>query len=159
MSTDWDKELRKIDQQLESLSDDALLPNQKGKAIRPSKAAPAAPATAGAAAAPEPPARKTSTLGVLARLVLAIGLGVAIMFWPYSTKCGLGLFGYLAASLMIIVAGGWSAIWTWRHRSASGHVLSLLLILWGGLLAAQQVLPRVGYATPDPAHPAIWMCS
>jgi hypothetical protein len=151
MSTDWDKELRKIDQQLESLSDDALLPTQKGKPARPSKAAPAA------TDAP-PPARKTSTLGVLARLLLAVGLGVAIMFWPYSTKCGLGLFGYLAASLMIIVAGGWSAIWTWRHRSASGHVLSLLLILWGSLLAAQQVLPRVGYAKPDLVHPAIWMC-
>jgi hypothetical protein len=154
MSTDWDKELRKIDQQLESLSDDALLPTQKGKPGRPSKAAPAAPPAADAA----PPPRKTTTLGVLARLVLAIGLGVAIMFWPYSTKCGLGLFGYLAASLVIIVAGGWSAIWTWRHRSATGHVLSLLLILWGGLLAAQQVLPRVGYAKPDPVHPAIWMC-
>jgi hypothetical protein len=153
MSTDWDKELRKIDQQLESLSDDALLPTQKGKPGRPSKAAPAAPAAADA-----PPARKTSTLGVLARLVLAIGLGVAIMFWPYSTKCGLGLFGYLAATLVIIVAGGWSAIWSWRHRSATGHVLSLLLILWGGLLAAQQVLPRVGYAKPDPVHPAFWMC-
>ncbi|MGH7635754.1 MAG: hypothetical protein ACRENC_18655, partial [Gemmatimonadaceae bacterium] len=122
-----------------------------GNPARPSKAAPAA------SDAPAPP-RKTSTLGVLARLVLAVGLGVAIMFWPYSTKCGLGLFGYLAASLMIIVAGGWSAVWTWRHRSASGHVLSLLLILWGALLAAQQVLPRVGYAKPDIAHPAIWMC-
>src|SRR6185437_10376751 len=155
MSTDWDKELRKIDQQLESLSDDALLPTQKGKPARSSKATPAAPAAADA----PPAARKTSTLGVLARLLLAVGLGVAIMFWPYSTKCGFGLFGYLAASLMIIVAGGWSAIWTWRHRSASGHVLSLLLILWGGLLAAQQVLPRVGYAKPDAVHPAIWMCS
>ncbi|HKV51226.1 MAG TPA: hypothetical protein VJO52_08515 [Gemmatimonadaceae bacterium] len=154
MSTDWDKELRKIDHQLESLSDDALLPTQKGKPSRSSKASPAAPAEANAPPAP----RKTSTLGVLARLLLAVGLGVAIMFWPYSTKCGLGLFGYLAASLMIIIAGGWSAIWTWRHRSASGHVLSLLLILWGSLLAAQQVLPRVGYAKSDPLHPAIWMC-
>ena len=151
MSTDWDKELRKIDQQLESLSDDALLPEQKGKGGKPSKAAPPA-------AAPPPAARKTSTLGVMARLVLAIALGVAIMFWPYSTKCGMGLFGYLAASIVVIVAGGWSAIWTWRHRSASGHILSLLLILWGALLAAQQVLPRIGYAKPDPAHPAIWMC-
>ena len=151
MSTDWDKELRKIDQQLESLSDDALLPEQKGKGGKPSKAAPPA-------AAPPPATRKTSTLGVMARLVLAIALGVAIMFWPYSTKCGLGLFGYLAASVVVIVAGGWSAIWTWRHRSASGHVLSLLLILWGALLAAQQVLPRIGYAKPDAAHPAVWMC-
>jgi hypothetical protein len=151
MSTDWDKELRKIDQQLESLSDDALQPQQKGKGGKPAKATPTA-------SAPAPAARKTSTLGVMARLVLAIALGVAIMFWPYSTTCGLGLFGYLAASVVVIVAGGWSAIWTWRHRSASGHVLSLLLILWGALLAAQQVLPRIGYAKPDAAHPAVWMC-
>src|SRR6185312_12684409 len=155
MSTDWDKELRKIDQQLESLSDDALLPQQQakggGKPAKPGKAAPAPNA-------PAAPARTTSTLGVMARLLLAIALGVGIMFWPYSTKCGMGLFGYLAASVVVIVAGGWSAIWTWRQRSASGHVLSLLLILWGALLAAQQVLPRIGYAKPDPAHPAIWMC-
>ncbi|HEX5178132.1 MAG TPA: hypothetical protein VFW04_02275 [Gemmatimonadaceae bacterium] len=155
MSTDWDKELRKIDQQLESLSDDALLPQQQakggGKPAKPGKAAPAPNALAA-------PARTTSTLGVMARLLLAIALGVGIMFWPYSTKCGMGLFGYLAASVVVIVAGGWSAIWTWRHRSASGHVLSLLLILWGALLAAQQVLPRIGYAKPDLAHPAIWMC-
>ena len=151
MSTDWDKELRKIDQQLESLSDDALQPQQKGKGGKPAKATPTA-------SAPAPATRKTSTLGVMARLELAIALGVAIMFWPYSTKCGLGLFGYLAASVVVIVAGGWSAIWTWRHRSASGHVLSLLLILWGALLAAQQVLPRIGYAKPDAAHPAVWMC-
>jgi len=150
MSTDWDKELRKIDRQLESLSDDALLPQQKAAAGKPSASAPAA--------APAAPARKTSTLGVMARLLLAIALGVGIMFWPYSTACGLGLFGYLAASLVVIVAGGWSAIWSWRHRSATGHVLSLLLILWGGLLAAQQVLPRIGYAKPDAAHPATWMC-
>jgi len=64
MSTDWDKELRKIDQQLESLSDDALLPEQKGKGGKPSKAAPPA-------AAPPPATRKTSTLGVMARLLLA----------------------------------------------------------------------------------------
>lgn len=153
MSTDWDKELHKIDQQLESLSDDALLPEQKqkGKGGKPAKATPPA-------GAPAPATRTTSTLGVMARLLLAIALGVAIMFWPYSTKCGMGLFGYLAASIVVIVAGGWSAIWTWRHRSASGHILSLLLILWGALLAAQQVLPRIGYAKPDTAHPAVWMC-
>lgn len=145
-SPDWDKELAKIDKHLESISDDALL-------------APGTP--------PKTPAeterakevkRETSSFGVFARLVLAVALGVAMLFWPYSARCGLGLFGYLAATVVVIVAGGWSAIWTWRHRSAQGHVLSLLLILWGLLLGAQEVLPRVGYAKPDAMHPAIWMC-
>ena len=38
-------------------------------------------------------------------------------------------------------------------------MLSLLLVLWGGVLAAQEVLPRIGYAIPTEAHPASWMCS
>ena len=31
----------------------------------------------------------------------------------------------------------------------AAHVLSLLLILWGGVLGAIEVLPRIGYAKPD----------
>ena len=155
--TDWDKELAKIDKQLASISDDALL----GKTSPPvpagsTPAAAAAPAKARGTAPAEP--RRTSALGVMARLVLAIALGIAMLFWPYSTRCGVGLFGYLFSSAMVIVAGGWTAIWTWRHRSAQAHVLSLLLILWGIVLGAQEVLPRVGYAKPDALHPAIWMC-
>jgi hypothetical protein len=94
----------------------------------------------------------------MSRLVLAVALGVAMLFWPYSSRCGVGLFGYLGASTMVIVAGVWTSVWTWRHRSVQGHVLSLLLILWGLILGGQEVLPRVGYAKPDVMHPAIWMC-
>jgi len=36
--------------------------------------------------------------------------------------------------------------------------LSLLLILWGLVLGSMEVLPRVGYAKPDLAHPATWAC-
>lgn len=144
-SQDWDKELAKIDKHLESISDDALLP-------------PAAPQK-GAAGTPAPAAkRETSTFGVFARLILAVALGIGMLFWPYSARCGLGLFGYLGATLVVIVAGGWSAIWTWRHRSGQAHVLSLLLILWGFILGAQEILPRVGYAKPDAMHPAVWLC-
>jgi hypothetical protein len=154
--TDWDKELAKIDKQLASISDEALL----------GKAQPPVPAGAGAGAVPaakgkggeEKAPPRTSTVGVMARLVLAIALGIAMLFWPYSTRCGVGLFGYLGASAMVVVAGVWTAIWTWRHRSAQAHVLALLLILWGIILGAQQILPRVGYARPDAAHPSIWMC-
>lgn len=79
-------------------------------------------------------------------------------FWPYEARCGAGLFGYLAALGVLLAAGTWSAVWSWRHRSPRAHVLSLLLMLWGGTLAAREVLPRVGYAIPTEAHPASWMC-
>ena len=143
--SNWDKELAKIDKQLESISDEALLPAR-------TSAGPAAKAEAQAIQ------RGTSTLGVMARLVLATALGVGMAFWPYSARCGGGLFAYLAAVGVLMGAGVWSAVWTWRHRSAKAHLLSLLLILWGGTLAAMEVLPRVGYAIPSEAHPASWMC-
>ncbi len=102
--------------------------------------------------------RQTTTLGVLARLTLVTALGVGMLFWPYSARCGLGLFGYLGAVGVLVVGGAWSALWSWRHRAPKAHVLSLLLMLWGGVLGAMEILPRVGYAIPTEIHPAIWMC-
>jgi len=58
----------------------------------------------------------------------------------------------------VTIGGAWSAIWSWRHRASVAHILSLALMLWGGALAAREVLPRVGYAIPTEAHPAVWMC-
>ncbi|MGQ0639732.1 MAG: hypothetical protein ACT4P6_03025 [Gemmatimonadaceae bacterium] len=145
MSRDWDAELKKVDRVLESVSDAALLPTK-------------------AADTPQQKAqvvekqRNTKTLGVMLRLLLAVALGVGIVFWPYDTRCGVGLFGYLAATAMVSVTGLWSAMWTWRHRSARGHMLSLLLVAWGGVLAAREILPRVGYANPTEARPGIWFC-
>lgn len=145
MPSNWDKELAKIDKQLESISDEALLP------VKPD--APPAARLQGEAVQ-----RQTTTFGVMARLLLAVALGVGMVFWPYSARCGAGLFGYLGAVGVLIAAGGWSAVWTWKHRSPKAHVLSLLLMLWGGVLGAQEVLPRIGYAIPTEAHPAAWMC-
>ena len=140
----WDSELKKIDRMLEGASDEALLP---------AKNAPTPAARAEAVAKQ----KGTSTLGVMARLVLAVALGIGMLFWPYDAKCGLGLAGYLAATGVVVGAGVWSSIWTWRHRSSRGHILSLLLILWGGVLGAIEILPRVGYAKPDAARPG-WSC-
>ena len=144
--TDWDKEMKKIDKQLESISDDALISTSGAKA----------PAEKARVAEMQ---RTTTTFGVFARLVLAVILGLAMLFWPYSVRCGPGLFAYLFASGMVGVAGVWSAVWTWRHRASQAHVLSLLLIVWGLVLAGLEVLPRVGYAFPTVSHPATWMCS
>ena len=141
----WERELAKIDKQLEGVSDDALLPTPRG----------ASPA---AAARVDEQRRTTSTFGVFARLVLAVALGVGMLFWPYSARCGVGLYGYLAATGVVVAAGVWTSVWTWRHRAARGHLLALLLIVWGAVLGATEILPRVGYATPTANHPAIWAC-
>jgi hypothetical protein len=154
---DWDKELAKVDKQLASLSDDALLgpapatpvqggvPTGKRGAATPAPSAPA-------------PARATSSWGVYARLTLSVAVGVAMLLWPYPARCGIGLAGYLAAVGVVLTSGIWSSVWTWRHRAPRAHTLSLLLILWGLLLGSIEVLPRVGYGKPDLNHPAAWTC-
>ena len=142
---DWDAEMQKIDRQI------ASIPNQAAAPAR---------AQAQGAAAPAPLGRpETSTFGVMARLALACALGVAIVFWPYGARCGFGLAGYLGAVATLMVAGVWSSVWTWKHRAARAHTVSLLLFTWGIVLAAADVLPRVGYAKPSANHPAHWTCS
>ena len=144
---DWDAELKKIDRQLESMSDSALMP------LPPKNAPPEARAEVAAERA------TTRTWGAFLRLALATALGVGILFWPYSRQCGPELAGYLAAVSAVAIGGLWSGVWTWRHRTARAHVLSLLLVVWGLLLGAMEVLPRVGYARPDAARPAGWSCA
>jgi hypothetical protein len=145
MSADWDRELAKIDKQLESVSDDVLIrepanatPAQRQQVILERE--------------------RTSTFAALARLSLAVLVGVAILFWPYTARCGAGLAAYLGAVGVVVLAGAWSAIWTWRHRTARAHVLSLLIVVWGLVLGAMEILPRTGYAIPTPDHPAAWRC-
>jgi hypothetical protein len=144
-ANNWDRELAKIDKQLESISDEALMPTKEAK-------------TPAAKAQVKEKQDKTSTLGVMLRLVLAVTLGVAMLFWPYEARCGVGLAAYLGAVAAVVGAGVWTSIWTWRHRTGKAHLLSMLLILWGGVLGAIEILPRVGYAKPNPAHPAEWVC-
>ena len=143
--SDWDAQLKKIDKQLESMSDSALIP------AAPKSAAPAARAEVAAERA------TTRTWGAFLRLALATALGVGILFWPYAHRCGVGLAGYMVAVIAVAAGGLWSSIWTWRHRSSRGHILSLLLVLWGSVLAAIEILPRSGYAKPDPNRPG-WSC-
>src|SRR5688572_10121468 len=146
MSSNWDKELAKIEKQIQSLPDEALLPAK-------STGAPAAQAGVSAA-----PTRTTTSWGVALRLLLAVALGVGMYFWPYPSRCGAGLVGYLAAAGVLVSAGVWSAVSAWRHRSPKAHVVSLLVTLWGGGLAAVEILPKIGYAIPTEAHPAAWFC-
>jgi hypothetical protein len=144
---DWDKELAQIDKLIAA-----------GRAEPPAAPAPAAsaPAAARGRAEPEvrPGSRPRAILFTWLRLLLGLLLGVAITQWPYAHGCGVALFGYLVAVAGVIVAGVWSAISSWRTRSALAHALSLALFCWGGVLAAREVLPRVGYARAS----ATWLC-
>ena len=148
--TDWDAELKKIDRQLESISDKALIPS--------------APQAKGATAPPPAQARvlaereSTRTWPAFLRLALASALGVGILFWPYPKTCGVELYGYLAAVIAVTGGGLWSSVWTWHHRTARAHVLSLLLVIWGLVLGGIEVLPHAGYARADATRPAGWSC-
>jgi hypothetical protein len=153
---DWSKELAKVDKQLASLPDDALLAPTGGTNQPPAGKGGKGTPDAGAAGVPGRP--ETSSWGVYSRLVLSVALGVAMVVWPYEARCGVGLGAYLAAVVVVITSGVWSSVWTWRHRASRAHALSLLLILWGLLLGSIEVLPRVGYAKPDARHPAQWAC-
>ncbi|GAC1516417.1 MAG: hypothetical protein NVS1B4_11260 [Gemmatimonadaceae bacterium] len=145
---DWDAELKKVDRQLETMSDAALFPRGEAQAITPASPGRAIKGL-----------KATSSFGVFARLVLSVALGVAMLFWPYAARCGVGLLAYIAATAVVAGSGVWSAVWTWRHGAGRAHVLSLLIFLWGMLLAGIEILPRSGYAKPTEAHPAIWACS
>jgi hypothetical protein len=132
-SKDWDRELAKIDKQLESVSDAQLFPEKKG--APPAQQAQVATDRATVASWP-----------AIVRLALSVALGVGILFWPYANRCGLGLAGYLVAVSAVAASGVWSAMWTWRHRTGRAHALSILLMVWGLVLGATEVLPRIGYA-------------
>ena len=149
---DWSKELAKIDKQMGSVSDDDLL------ASNPATVAGAPAASKAAKGQPVAERRETTAFGVFARLGLSVALGVAIVLWPYEVRCGFGLAAYLTAVSVVAVSGAWSAVWTWRERAARAHTLSLLLVAWGLVLGALEILPRVGYAKSDARHPASWMC-
>lgn len=93
--------------------------------------------------------------GVWGRLVGAAILGLALTQWPYRAECGWSLYGYLAAVAALLVAAGWTAMVAWRFRVAAAHALALVAGFWGIVLAAEQILPRVGYA----AEARVWGCS
>jgi len=95
------------------------------------------------------------TLATWLRVLLGLGLAVAITQWPYPSACGLNLFVYLGAIATVAVAGLWSAVSSWRRRLGLAHLISLLVLGWGLVLAAREILPRTGYAREVRA----WTCT
>ena len=160
----WDKELAAIDRQLASVSDEALLGKNQPAPAPPMAGGrqPAAVAVPRSVAGPtivETPRRRwQTTVGLLLRLLLGVAAVVAVVMWPYETRCGLALAEYLAVVGLIGLFGLWTSVASWKHRAPLVHVLGLALMVTSGVYAAREVLPRVGYAMPTLEHPAIWVC-
>ena len=93
-------------------------------------------------------------LRVWARVLLGLALAVMMGGWPYFKGCGLPLAGYLGSVLTVILAGTLAACAAWRYRSALAHLISLLILLFGLILATAELLPRIGYAVDR----ATWGC-
>ena len=159
----WEAEMAKIDKQLASVSDEALL--AESKALAPAKtgartvAAPtvAAPARSSApltaAAAPAAGAWRGWVM-----VAIAVGAAAGLLLWPWPAQCGAPLVGFTAAAGAVALLGLWSALGTWRHRLGAAHVASLLVVVTGLVLGAREVLPRVGYAVSSPERSEGWSC-
>jgi hypothetical protein len=100
------------------------------------------------------PSLLAQRLSVWLRAILAGALALALTQWPYAHECGRMLYLYLGAVAAVLLGGAWAGVWAWRLRSAAAHVLALVIVFWGIVLAAEQVLPRIGYA----AAAAEWRC-
>ena len=146
---DWDKELADIDRVI----------HQHGTPApgAPPPAPPAGPRTTPAgvpAPAPAPSVARGSVAKTWVWAVLALVLAAALPLWPYGKSCGLQLFFYLGAGGLALLAGAAGAVNSWRTRRSLAHVLSLLVMVFAGVMAAREVLPRIGYA----AQTQTWLC-
>ncbi|MEP6766241.1 MAG: hypothetical protein ABJB66_18155 [Gemmatimonadaceae bacterium] len=158
----WEQELAKIDKQLASVSDEQLLAQnaapsapQRGPVAAPNaKAAPVATKAAASVA----PSKTVGSWIAWVQLVVASGAASGLWFWPWGTRCGLNAIGFTTAAGAVTLLGLWSAVGSWKHRQSYAHVLSFGVMIWGLVLGAREVLPRVGYAIPSDARPAGWTC-
>jgi|GEM_PF-268045 len=169
----WEAELAKIDKQLASISDEQLAPKPGAPAASAAKGSSAlsrspvmdarmaaqgsvAPAS-GKPTATASPATGGTWRGWV-KVTIAVAAAAGLMYWPWPARCGPPLLGFTAATGAVALLGLWSAVGTWRHRLGLAHVASLLVIVWGMLLGAREVLPRVRYAVPTATRTAGWSC-
>jgi len=115
---------------------------------------PAVRAKSPAAAPPNPGPTRRDRVALWARVFLGVALGGLMTQWPYPNGCGLPLLGYLGGILTVLLAAGWIAFASWNLRSGVTHIAALILFYWGLVLAAEQLLPRIGYAVDR----AGWRC-
>jgi hypothetical protein len=86
--------------------------------------------------------------------VLAVALALALPLWPYERGCGLRLGFFLGATGLTLLAGFLGALASWANRRGLAHVLSLIVLVWATVVAAGEVLPRIGYARES----RTWLC-
>jgi hypothetical protein len=146
---DWDKEMAEIDKVIAKAPAPTQVPAKAGGGQAP------APRQSGGPA-PVPPASRKAAFGTWLKVLLGAVLGAAMTQWPYANACGVGLFLYLGAAGVVVVAGLWGALSSWNRRLGLAHVLSLLVTLWGLTLVTAVALPRLGYVQVRP--PATWFC-
>jgi hypothetical protein len=122
---DWDRELAKVDRVI-------------------AKQQPAGtPPVVGRAA---PPVRRRFVALTWFWTGLALVLAVALLLWPYDKNCGIRLIFFLGATVLTLLAGVLGAVAAWSHHRGLAHLISLLVMVWAGVLIAREILPRVGYA-------------
>jgi hypothetical protein len=143
---DWDKEMREVDRLLSKLPYAEPGAGQRGGGGEATLRRPVA-----AVGAPSGP---PSWVATWARVGLGLAIGIGMTQWPYTHGCGLRLGAYLVGVAAVLAAGVWSSISSWKGRLGLAHILSELLIIWGLVLGAREVLPRVGYAKTA----ASWLC-
>jgi hypothetical protein len=102
---------------------------------------------------------RSASYGVYFRLTLVLSLAICIAAWPYRIECGPSVWAYLGALVVLVIASLWTAVATWQCRAPWRHTIALSVMLWGLILGASQVLPRVGYAMPAPGRPTAWVCT
>ncbi len=146
---DWDKELADIDKLIGSGPPALPAARQPGGRTVGQPAPPAGPTA-------RPPGFPPGGGGwrSWAKAGLGVLLAAAMTQWPYEHRCGLGAVLYLGAAGMVVLAGLWGAVSSWRRRSVGAHVISVGVILAGLALVALEVAPRIGYAKAE----LPWMC-
>lgn len=137
-------------------ADPSLRGDPDPEPARPSpRASRPVPAGTVAAHASSAQSRRLELVGVWMRTSAAAALGTAVLYWPYAHDCGWLLHAYLGVVGAVLVSGCWASWTAWRLRSAAAHVVALIVVFWGIVLAAEQLLPRIGYAAVE----AAWKCS
>ncbi|MEO8634218.1 MAG: hypothetical protein ABI587_02970 [Gemmatimonadales bacterium] len=139
----WDKEMADIDRLMANPS--AQPPVKSGGLAAPVARGGTFPVATGG---------RMTTFTTWLRVLLGVGLAVGMTQWPYPTACGFNLAVYLGAISTVVVAGLWSSVTSWQRRLGLAHVLSMLVLLWGLVLSAREILPRIGYAR----HARVWNC-
>ena len=92
----------------------------------------------------------TGWLRVLLGVLIAAGMTQS----PYAHGCGLQLYLYLGAAGVVVVAGMWGMVASWKRRLQLAHVIALATVLFGALLVGREILDRSAYVKlPKP-----WSC-